>query len=146
MGGVGLAFRGGPILTVTDRADISAVGAEPDQVLPDGGGTLFAESEVVLGCAADVGVAGDDDFGVGIVAEIVGQLIEFRTLLGLDGETVVGEVDGFALERFVIGIVGIAGTLRQRLIINVVSGVTESGGIAFFVLISAPGEDGQNGY
>ena len=52
MGGVGFALRGGAILAVTDGADVAAAGAEPDQVLPDGGGALFAQGQVVLGRAA----------------------------------------------------------------------------------------------
>ena len=84
--------------------------------------------------------------GVGIVAEIVGQFVELRAFLGLDGEAVVGEVDRLALEGFVIGGIRVAGAFGQGLIVNVVGSIAESGGIAFFVLIGAPGEDGEDGY
>jgi hypothetical protein len=146
VGGVGFSFRSGAILAVTDRADISSVGTQTDQVLAYGRGALFAEGEVVLGGSANVGVAGDDDLGVGIVTEVVGEFVELRPLLGLDGEAVVGKVDGFAFEGFVVGGVRIAGTLGQRLILNIIGGITESGGITFFVFISASGETGDYGY
>ena len=46
-------------------------------------------------------------------------------------------------DHYASGVVGIAGTFGQRLIVDVVGGVTESGGIAFFVLVGASGEDGK---
>ena len=32
------------------------------------------------------------------------------------------------------------------MIVNIVGGITESGGIAFFVFVRATGEDGDEGY
>ena len=91
-------------------------------------------------------MAGDDDLGVGIVAKVVGELVELRPFLRLDREAVVGEVDGFAFEGFVVGVVGIAGTFGQRLIVNVIGGIAKSGGVTFFVLIGTSGKDGNDGY
>ena len=58
--------------------------------------------------ATHVRVTGNDDLGVGIIAEVVRQFIELGTFLGLDGKTVIGEIDRFALEGFVVGVVRIA--------------------------------------
>lgn len=108
MGRIGFAFGGRTIFAVTDRADVAAVRSEANEVLPDRVGALFAQGQIVLGSAANVSMAGDDNLGVGVVAEVVRQFIEFRPLFGFDGKAVVSEVDGFAFEGFVVGIVRVA--------------------------------------
>ena len=58
--------------------------------------------------APSVGVPCDDDFGVSVIAEVVGELIEFGAFFGFDGEAVVGKEDGIGFEGFVVGGIGVA--------------------------------------
>lgn len=94
-GGIGITFGSRTILTITDGANVRAASPEADEVLADGVGSFFAQGEIVLGSAPGIGVAGNDDFGVGVIAEIVGELVQLGTFLGLNGKAVVGEENGF---------------------------------------------------
>ena len=145
MSRIALPFGSGTILTVADGADIVTAGTKPDEVLANGIGPFLAEGEIVLWSAPSVGVPCDDDFGVGIIAEVVGELIEFGAFFGFDGEAVVGKEDGIGFEGFVVGGIGISRALGERLIVDVVGAVTESGAVAFFVLVCASRKDGEEG-
>ena len=76
--------------------------------MANGIGPLLAECEIILWSAPSVGVACDDDFGVSIIAKVVGELIEFGAFFGLDGEAVVSKEDGIGFEGFVVGGIGVA--------------------------------------
>ena len=105
---IALPFGSGTILTVADGADIVTAGTKPDEVLANGIGPFLAEGEIILWSAPSVGVPCDDDFGVGIITEVVGELIEFGAFFGFDGEAVVGKEDGIGFEGFVVGGIGVA--------------------------------------
>lgn len=112
------AFGRRAILAVTHGGDVRSVGAQADEILADGVGPLFAEGKIVLWGTPGVGVAGDNDLGVGVIAEVVGQLIQFGALFGLDREAVVRKKDSFALEGVVIRGVGVARTFGERGIVD----------------------------
>ena len=145
MGGITLPFGSGTILTVSDGADIVTAGAEADEVLANGIGPFLAEGEIVLWGAPSVGVACDDDFGVGVIAEVVGELIEFGALFGFDGEAIVGKENGIGFEGFVVGGIGVTGALGEGLIVDIIGAVTEGGTVAFFTVVGASGKDGEEG-
>ena len=145
MGGITFPFGSGTILTVADGADIVTTGAEADEVLANGIGPFLAEGEIVLWGTPSIGVACDDNFGVGIITEVVGELIEFGTFFGFDGEAIVGKEDGIGFEGFVVGGIGVARALGERLIVDVVGAVTEGGAVPFFVFVCASRKDGEEG-
>lgn len=113
--------------------------------MADGVGTFFAEGEIVLGSAAGIGMTSDDDLGIGIIAEVVGQLVEFRPLFSFDGEAIVGEENGFAFESVVVCGVGVTRTLGEGLVVNIVGAVSEGRTISLFIFVGAPRKDGEKG-
>ena len=145
MGRITLPFGSGTILTISDGANIITAGTKPDEVLANGIGPFLAEGEVILWGAPSVGVACDDDFGVGIIAEVVGELIEFGAFFGFDGETIVGKEDGIGFEGFVVGGIGVTRALGKGLIVDIISAVTEGSAVAFFTVVGASGKDGEEG-
>ena len=145
MGGITLPFGSGTILTVSDGADIVTTGAESDEILANGIGPFFAEGEIVLWGTPSVGVASDDDLGVSVIAEVVGELIEFRAFFGFDGEAIVGKENSVGFEGFVVGGIGVTRALGERLIVDIIGAVTESGAVAFFTVVGASGKDGEEG-
>lgn len=145
MGGITLPFGSGTILTVSDGADVVTTGTKADEVLANGIGPFLAEGEIILWGASSVGVTCDDDLGVGVVAEVVGELIEFGALFGFDGEAIVGKEDGIGFEGFVVGGIGVTRALGERLIVDIIGAVTESGAVALFVFVCAPRKDGEEG-
>ena len=145
MGGITLPFGSGTILTVSDGADIVTIGAEADEVLANGIGPFLAEGEIILWSAASVGVACDNDFGVSVIAEVVGELVEFGAFLGFDGEAVVSKEDGIGFEGFVVGGIGVTRALGEGLVVDIIGAVTEGSPVAFFVFVCAPRKDGEEG-
>ena len=145
MGGITFPFGSGTILTVADGADIVTTGTEADEVLANGIGPFLAKGEIVLWGAPSIGVACDDDFGVGIITEVVGELIEFGAFFGFDGEAVVGKEDGIGFEGFVVGGIRVARALGERLIVDIIGTVTEGGAVPFFTVVGASGKDGEEG-
>ena len=145
MGGITLPFRSGTILTVADGADIVTTRTKPDEVLANGIGPFLAEGEIILWSAPSVGVPCDDDFGVGIITEVVGELIEFGAFFGFDGEAIVGKEDGIGFEGFVVGGIGVTRALGKGLIVDIIGAVTESGAVTFFTVVGATGKDGEEG-
>ena len=145
MGGITFPFGSGTILTVSDGADIVTTGAKSDEVLANGVGPFLAEGEIILWGAPSVGVACDDDFSVGVITEVVGELIEFGPFFGFYGEAIVGKEDGIGFEGFVVGGIGVTGALGKGLIVDIVGAVTEGGTVAFFVFVCASRKDGEEG-
>ena len=145
MGGITFPFGSGTILTVSDGADIVTTGAEADEVLANGIGPFLAEGEIVLWGTPSIGVACDDNFGVSIIAEVVGKLIEFGAFFGFDGEAVVGKENGIGFEGFVVGGIGVTRALGKGLIVDIIGAVTESGAVTFFTVVGASGKDGEEG-
>jgi hypothetical protein len=104
----------GLFLAVADGAEIGGRNAQIDEVLLDGVGTAIAESEVVLGGAAFVAVAFDDDLCIRIALEERSGFLErcagVRTDIGLV-EVEVSVAD-FLIEEFGEG--GSLGRRRRR--------------------------------
>jgi len=134
------------ILAVADCADVGSVGAQSDEVLADGVGPLFAEGEIVLWGAPGVGVAGNNDLSVGVITEVVCQLIQFWALFCLDREAVVRKKDSFTFEGVVIRGIRVPGAFGQRGIVDGVGTIAKGGPIAFFGVVGATGKDGYQGY
>ena len=145
MGGIGLTFGRGTIFAIANGADIGAAGTEANEILADGVGPFLAEGEIVLRSAPSVGVTRNNDFGVGVVAEVVGQLVELGALLGFDSKTVVSEKDRFRFEGFVVGGVGVAGAFGESLVVNIVGAIAKSGAVALLIGVGASRKDGKEG-
>ena len=95
------------LLTVADDADAVGVDAGGDDGLLGGVGAIFAEGDVVLGGAAVVAVAGDEDFDVLMRVEIGGG--------GGDGWLVGGtDVVAVVVEEEILdcGVEGSVGSLQ----------------------------------
>src|SRR5690606_24445056 len=84
------------LLAVGDGFDAAGLDAERDEVVLGRGGAAGAKRQVVLAGAAFVGVAGDEDAHVRVLAQPGGLALEHRAGLGGQVEAVVAEEDAVA--------------------------------------------------